>query len=357
MSIGGFYGSLAASASVFIAISSAYLVNKIINSSQRHSQLQDELQHTENRLEGLRARREKHEGRMNELEDRWREQRLEAIYEQVDDFIEDHIGSEYHEPPEIVDFEEIKSEFAVFVQQPVEELADEVDEVLRDRLTEIQLQLSSAAASSFISNNFEDCETSEDALRRFRDHFGITNLLEETQEALKNEYWEHIKPNVSQHGLGGFMKTDIGIPTDPGIIAAERQIEAQQQRHEEQEYRRNWARALRARTEIRIHEQEQERIQRELDSFDNSVIVDTFRANLTAIILSVGSPSVAYLSVAIPGLSLSILPVWLELLIVFGMWVGGLAIVYLDIRESLKTELDLEDESSKYWNWFRSLWL
>ncbi|WP_423743126.1 hypothetical protein V5735_00230 (plasmid) [Haladaptatus sp. SPP-AMP-3] len=104
---GAFYGALAGSASVFVAILTALLVNNYvqIKSDRRHTI--NELDRIEEDLEGLRNRRDDYQNTVDSLVDKRETDYKEKATKQVNDFIESEIPSEISKPIEQLSVDEL----------------------------------------------------------------------------------------------------------------------------------------------------------------------------------------------------------------------------------------------------------
>lgn len=85
---GPFYGSLAASASVFVAILTALLVNNYVRIKSDRRQTDKELDRVKEELQRLRTQRDNHQETVDELEEKRESDYREDAKERVDEFIE-----------------------------------------------------------------------------------------------------------------------------------------------------------------------------------------------------------------------------------------------------------------------------
>ena len=107
---GPFYGSLAASASVFVAILTALLVNNYVQIKSDKRQTKKELARVAEELAGLENQRDDHRETVERLtslrEDRYRE----IAEERVEEFIENQVPEEISKPIEKLDITELYDE-------------------------------------------------------------------------------------------------------------------------------------------------------------------------------------------------------------------------------------------------------
>ena len=84
---GPFYGSLAASASVFVAILTALLVNNYVRIKSDRRQTKNELNRIEENLDGIEERREDYQETVNNLVEKREADYKEKAEDQTDEFI------------------------------------------------------------------------------------------------------------------------------------------------------------------------------------------------------------------------------------------------------------------------------
>jgi len=166
---GPFYGSLAASASVFVAILTALLVNNYVRVKSDRRQTENELNRIEEELEGLRDRRDDYEETVDTLVEKREDDYREKAEEQVNEFIESEIPSEYF--------------------QPIEKLS--VVELYQDLI------------------EFHDCESSEE-LEHSPINLHHRDVLEERMDEIENEVLNEVVPPFASkyEGEGWDPSTD-----------------------------------------------------------------------------------------------------------------------------------------------------
>jgi chromosome segregation ATPase len=111
---GPFYGSLAASASVFVAILTALLVNNYVRVKSDRSQTESELNRIQEELEGLRDRRDDDEETIDTLVEKREADYREKAEKHVNEFIESEIPSEYIKPIEELSVDEFYQDLTEF---------------------------------------------------------------------------------------------------------------------------------------------------------------------------------------------------------------------------------------------------
>lgn len=198
--------------------------------------------------------------------------------EQVDDFIENHVGDEFNISPEDLTPHVALQEFREFLDQ--------------DSLDKYQ--------ESALQDRYEDIES---------------------------------ELQTSPYGVGS-----IPIQPDPEIIAMNRQIETHWNIHTDQRFNRNYRQWIQTLTEMRsLQDERQEHLDR-YNSLDPSRIKDTLRAGVVTISLSVGVPLVTYLAHTL--ITFETRYYWIEPLLVFIIWAIGLGYVFEHIRRQIGDETE-----------------
>jgi hypothetical protein len=158
---GPFYGSLAASASVFVAILTALLVNNYVRIKSDRRQTKKELNRVEEELDGLQDRKEDYKEIIDPLIEKRESDYREKAEEQVDEFIESDIFWELidlDKPIEKLTVDELYEELLEFHDcESPEELEEEPvkyrhRDVLKDRLDEIEDRILDNIIPSFASD-------------------------------------------------------------------------------------------------------------------------------------------------------------------------------------------------------------
>lgn len=168
---GPFYGSLAASAAVFVAILTALLVNNYVRIKSERRQTQKELNRVEEELEGLQDRKEGFEDTIQPLVEKRESDFIQKAEEQVDEFI----GSEVFW--NIVDRD-----------RPIEKLA--VDELYQKLL------------------EFHDCESPKELEKEPFEH-RHRDILEERMDEVENKILENIIPLFASQYEGEGWESDF----------------------------------------------------------------------------------------------------------------------------------------------------
>jgi len=157
---GPFYGSLAASASVFVAILTALLVNNYVEIKSDRRQTEKELNRVEEELDGLQDRKEGYQEIIDPLVEKRESDYREKAEEQVDEFLDSVVFSDLvdlDQPIEKLTVDELYQNLLEFHEcESPEELEEEPVEyrhrdVLEDQLDEIEDRILDNIIPSFAS--------------------------------------------------------------------------------------------------------------------------------------------------------------------------------------------------------------
>lgn len=154
---GPFYGSLAASASVFVAILTALLVNNYVTIKSDRRQVKNELNRIQEELEGLRDQRDTHQDNVDILVEKREADYREEAKKQVNEFIDSKIPSEYAKPIEQLNVDELYRDLIDFHgYDSAEELEDSPinrhhRELLEEQIDDIEDQILNEVIPPFAS--------------------------------------------------------------------------------------------------------------------------------------------------------------------------------------------------------------
>ena len=251
---GAFYGSLAASASVFVAILTALLVNNYVQIKSDRRQIQYELNRIEADLNGLRDRRDDYQETVDNLVEKRESDYREKAKEQVDEFIDSEIPTEFTRPIEKLTIDELYQRLIDFHDcGSAEELEDSPvnfhhKEILEERMDEIEDKILTEIIPSFASKyegdgwdptsdsahtsffervadleneegrsdeesvSVEDDKVSDvevkaegigreplelsDFLNKYKQRYGIDDLDDKTQDFLEKQYEDVVDKNI-----------------------------------------------------------------------------------------------------------------------------------------------------------------
>lgn len=129
---------------------------------------------------------------------------------------------------------------------------------------------------------------------------------------------------------------------DPGSMAAADKMAEVQSTRQHNERHRRWTQI---RAQIDSLNFEREKLVNRYESIDPNTIVDTLYASIATIILSVGFPLFAYL-LNVSNTILFPVRTWLEPLLIFVIWAGGLGYVFYHLKQQIdreKTALSIRD--------------
>jgi len=169
---GAFYGSLAASASVFVAILTALLVNNYVRIKSDRRQTENELNRVEEELDALQDRKEEYEDIVDPLIEKRELDYMEKAEEQVDEFIESDIFWDLSD-----------------LDKPIENLTADI---LYQRLLE-----------------FHDCESPED-LEEEPVKYRHRDVLEDRLDEIEDRILDNIIPSFASDYEGEGWESDYG---------------------------------------------------------------------------------------------------------------------------------------------------
>lgn len=249
---GPFYGALAASASVFVAILTALLVNNYVQIKSDRRRIKNELQRITENLEGLRERKEDHEGKVDELVEKRESDYREKARERVDKFINERIPPEDPKPIEETSVDDLYAQLIAFEDcDSPEELEREPikyrhRETLEDWMDKIENKILNSIIPSFASRyrgrgksidpssefksfaekverkreeqdsqeedqgdedsrepdttieaEFKDPLSLEDFIEKYKEEYSLTDLDEKTVDALETQYEDVVNRTAS----------------------------------------------------------------------------------------------------------------------------------------------------------------
>jgi hypothetical protein len=276
---GAFYGSLAASASVFVAILTALLVNNYVQIKADRRQTKNELERIEEDLEGLKERRDDYQETVDGLIEKREADYREKAEKQVNEFIESEVPAEVSKPIEKLTVDELYQKLIGFHDC---ESAEDLEEsplhlhhrdVLEERIGEIENQVLNSIVPSFASKyegkgwntNFEsdftslveameekqdndegdeeqsgneddedpDIDVKAERLRRdpltldefvekYKEEHGLDSLDDKTRDALDTQYDNVVdkNPNPSPSSLSSSLNSGPFSSLQPGFMDA-----------------------------------------------------------------------------------------------------------------------------------------
>ena len=392
---GAFYGSLAASASVFVAILTALLVNNYVQIKSDWRRVKNELDRIEEELEGLKDRRDDYQDTVDTLVEKRESDYREEAEKQVNEFIESEVPSEYLNPIENLDIEELYQDLIEFHDcEDADELEDSpIDyhhrDVVEERLDGIENQILNEYIPSFTSDyegdgweySFDEDDDTPDAFKKmmeerdpmgrnefiqeYADEHNLDDLKDKTVDALETQYGRTVDKNpnpdssspdtsssYSSGPLGSLQKGMVDA-----ALAASRAQEMDQAltgmdvgasnrvlglNFREQEKLGEARQNLRG-TENKIQtlERRKSRLEREKEGLHPEDLTPTLIANVATIAFSVVIPVFAHL-LFVSNSTIS-LPDWLWLIShtevnVFLSWVLGLCVVFESIHARINDQ-------------------
>jgi hypothetical protein len=154
---GAFYGSLAASASVFVAILTALLVNNYVQIKSDRRQVKNELDRIEEDLKGLKERRDDYQDTVDALVEKREADYREKAKKQVNEFIDSEVPSEFAKPIEQLTVDELYQDLIDFHDyDSAEELEDSPKnfhhrELLEEQIDDIEDEILNEVVPPFAS--------------------------------------------------------------------------------------------------------------------------------------------------------------------------------------------------------------
>ncbi|WP_440767489.1 hypothetical protein [Natronorubrum sp. DTA7] len=296
-----FYGSLAASASVFIAILTALISNQLVGIESEKRRLNQRKQDISRQLENLRARKKSIIDEIKSIE-RTRESEAEReARENVEEFIEYIDRSEIELPPEIATEEDIYSLFSEYIGREAERIDEGINSdphksELRKRTAEIKANLAWSSAKSFRKdydfsyastfNPLSDTTTKADKeafIESYKDEHNIEDLYSFSRNALVEIFKIEMKPGMDMHLFDARYSSGPTVYNDPSNIEDNRYKNLQQEKKKVE-------------IEIEGKETEVNDIEQDLSSYDTKELLPIFYATLVSVAVSVVVPLGTYLA-------------------------------------------------------------
>ena len=383
---GAFYGSLAASASVFVAILTALLVNNYVQIKADRRQLTQRINEKERQLKDLKEDRDDHQEIIDQIREEKEQEHREEAEDNIDQFINDHLSSEFHCPIEKLTVDDLYDELLDYRDcEDAGELEDSEEyehhkDVLEDRLESIKDVVVNRTVQEFASRHegdgrelFQEREerTQEDEERdekveefleamkedheplqlgefieKYKEEYDLEELDDRTEELLEDEYDEVVDKDYSSdktmsdvfspmnRTVASKIQSAMAVAQagrgtesafdsfDPGDIGVDQR---------ERKYERERDKLVQAKSEIESLERDKEDLERQKQRLNPGDLTSTLLANAATIFLSVVIPMSAYLATEI-GLTITV-PQLLSYteVNVFLSWLLGLIIVFIAI--------------------------
>lgn len=361
-----FYDALAASASVFIGILTALLISNLSTMTTARGRIARRITAIDARIESLASRRDRLRENLDRIEEVWETREQQDAEKNVEDFFDRHVGSDFILPIESINLQILLEELANYLECEVDDLNQYHEDALQDRMAEIEAELVDAVVEAFTSeyenmslNKLHELEWKE-FRDSFEDQFVISNLDGKTQRKLRSEY-DRLTPDeppnspfgqLSQNVFSGFdpyspiMDDPPQIPISEEIQAAKMQRADRQKIHEKNRHHQDKNQHVRTETEIDALETERNQLVTRFESLDPSQLRDAIRISVGTILASVLFPLFVHL-LHVLELVFHMSDGWpmLEPIVVFLVWIGGLAWVFLYIRgEIMEDTVEMPDD-------------
>lgn len=406
---GPFYGSLAASASVFVAILTALLVNNYVQIKSDRRRTKNEIDRIEEDLKGLKDRRDDYEDSVDDLVKKRETDYKKKAEKQVKEFIESKVPAEYPKPIEDLDVEELYQDLIEFHGcEDADELEDSPinyhhRDILETRLAEIENKILNEYIPSFASSyegdgweySFDEDDDRPDAFKKimkerdpitldefiqeYKDEHDLKDLKDKTVDVLETEYERTVDRNPAPSSSSLDPRTSssrnpLGFPQQglaDAVFSAQRAQEMDQTltggnfppsnrvlglNAREQQNLEEARQSLRdAENEIETLIRRKDRLEREKAGLHPEDLIPTLIANVATILFSVVIPAVAYL-LFVTNSTVS-LPKQLSIIShtevnVFLSWVLGLCIVFESIHARIN---DREPGAYSFFQWVKNI--
>ena len=138
MPIEGFFGGLAASASIFVGILTTILVNDIVRKQENKSRKINRMDNITTRLKGLKEKKEEYEVEIAEIEEEWDKEERKASFIDVDRFISSGLETSFSRPAEILEIYHLTRALAEYYGVEEDELTNYHRERIKSRFDEIK---------------------------------------------------------------------------------------------------------------------------------------------------------------------------------------------------------------------------
>lgn len=408
---GPFYGSLAASASVFVAILTALLVNNYVQIKSDRRQTNTELDRVEEELTKFENQQETYQDTIDDLTGKRERRYKENARERVQDFLKNQVPSQISTPIEKLDIDTVYHQLSNYHGFDSPQEMEQSDEnyhrqLLEDSYNQIEQSVLQDITSSFAktylgtgersktkeiesdalkeiieeTSNEEDSEdhdTStpedievhaegvdedpdpvqlEEVIQDYKEEYNLQTLEPETKQALEHQYNEIIDQSQIQKLQGTIQEIRENRTTFPfNDVFDSPDISTGlgiQEKSRLEEARKD---LTYAENQIKTLERRQNRLQDELSGLKPEDLVPTLVANVATIILSVVVPITAYLLFTTE--TQIIVPNWLWILAltevyVFLSWLAGLGVVFESIHARIN---DREPKAHSLYKWLKDL--
>ena len=349
MALGAFYGSLAASASVFIAILSAFLVNNLVSIRQDRRRLQRRQVQITSDLKPLESLRNTYAEKVQSIEEKWDEDKRKSIDQNVGVLIRRHYNMFNYLPiPEYLTFSQIVEDYADFEYDGATDQVSELErDILRKRQGDIMEEVTDNIAYTFVDHHTDGTSgniSASEIIELYKEEYDLDTIRKQTEEKLSQKYKEH----ATMAGVLRRAKEDTGPLTDMDSSAVFPEAAAagksQQLTREESRHTMNEIEKAKVSAEINGLQNQRENVTERLESLSLAHIRRTLRDCAIAIILTVILPLSVYLSYEIEFYPIDG-PAWISPVTVFVLWLCGFGLVLFRLWRGLSEGEDFEYDS------------
>lgn len=400
---GAFYGSLSASASVFVAILTALLVNNYVQIKADRRQLTQRINEKEGQLEGLRDDRDEYQQIVDQIQEEKEQEFREEAEDNIDDFISEHLEDDFHHAIENLTVDDLYQELLDYEDcEDNDELEDSEEhqhhwDVLEDRFDQIKEVILNRTVQEFASRHegdgrelFEDREERhvdddeevpdivqgmrenydplqlDEFKEKYKEEYDLQDLNDRTEELLEEEYDDVVDKdfgedssfaesisamdqNVASTLSSALAAAQSDIGTEPSFAPPDMGIDQRERRHE-----RARDNLIQTKSEIESLERDKQDLERQKQRLNPEDLTTTLFSNAVTIFLSVVIPIFAYL-LFVTNTTLTV-PNWLWIITytevnVFLSWLIGLIVVFDSIHARIN---DHEPRVYRLYKWIRN---
>ena len=370
---GAFYGSLAASASVFVAILTALLVNNYIQIKSERRQLTRRINQVKRDLKDLQEDKEGYQDTIEQIEKEEEQENRKEAEDNIDRFIQDHLYDDFTHPIETLDIDELYRELLDYYgRDSSDELEDSGQEhhreILEERIEKIEKLVLNRTVNEFVSQYQErinvknplekdDADFSEsdeefldevdfgmdleDFLDKYKQEYDVDDLDDRTLQVLEREYNEVVTKDQSDKDFGELPPTEGQVAEilaetlgskaseiDSGHTAST-VGEVIEEGNREQRFQTARDNLIQVKSEIESLERTKEDLQQQKEGQHPEDLKPTLYVNAATIFFSVVVPMAAYLD-AVTEFTVTQLH-WINIWLIFASWLLGLIIVFIAI--------------------------
>lgn len=381
---GPFYGALAASASVFVAILTALLVNNYIQIKSERRQLTRRINQVKRDLKDLREDKGDYQSTVDEIRKQRQQESRKEAEDNVDKFIDDYLSEDFHQPIENLTVDDLYDELLDYYgYASADELEEDEDEqhhkgVLEDRKEKIEDLVLNRTVRNFaakyedraqVENPLENDDADfseeeeryldgvdfgmdlEDFVEKYKQRYEVDDLDDRTEQLLEKEYNEVV---AEDEGDDDSSMADAFPPTEQEVVeilqdalgskaselgtdtATETLGDLAEEERRERQYENARDNLVQTKSEIESLERTKSDLEQQKEGQHPEDLKPTLYVNAATIFLSVVVPMAAYLDsvTEFTITQLSFINIWM----IGGSWLLGLIIVFVALYCRIENE-------------------